>query len=48
MVLQDSTGGLIPLVKDSIHGVKEPIWLVSREKVVTWDIFSAAPIVVLL
>ncbi|XP_028405111.1 E3 ubiquitin-protein ligase UBR5-like isoform X2 [Dendronephthya gigantea] len=27
MVLQDSTGGLIPLAKDSLGGVKEPQWL---------------------
>ena len=32
MILQDSTGGLIPLVKDSLGGVKEPIWLVSEKR----------------
>jgi hypothetical protein len=31
MVLQDSTGALIPLEKDSLGGVKEPIWLVSMK-----------------
>ena len=34
MVLQDSTGGLIPLAKDSLGGVKEPVWLVSKENMI--------------
>jgi hypothetical protein len=29
MVLQDPTGGLIPLAKDSLGGIKQPLWLVS-------------------
>lgn len=28
MVLQDVTGGLIPLIKDSLGGIKEPVWMV--------------------